>query len=79
LLKRKKDLKQKYLKIHQMCAFGDNFFTNTYKMLKIVNNIRPLALKSINIDEKLDSKREKENIDILKSLHGRIHKRVVKN
>jgi len=62
-----------------MCAFGDNFFTNTYKMLKIVNNIRPLALKSINIDEKLDSKREKENIDILKSLHGRIHKRVVKN
>ncbi len=38
LLKRKRELKQKYVKIHQICAHGDNFYSNAFKMLKIFSN-----------------------------------------
>lgn len=38
LLKRKKDLKEKYLKIYQICSYGDNFYTNIFNLLKIYSN-----------------------------------------
>ena len=45
LLRRKKDLKERYLKIHQICAYGDNFYTNAFNMLKIYANYHIYAEK----------------------------------
>ena len=44
LLKRKKDLKEKYLKMHEICSYGDNFYTNMFNLLKIYANYQISAL-----------------------------------
>lgn len=67
LLKRKKDLKLKYLKVHKICCWGDNFFTNTYKMLKIVNNYRALAYMNM-VDSKLHRQTPKQTIEAFKGM-----------
>lgn len=40
LLKRKKELRSSYSGLHSLCAKGDNFFINLFKLLKISQDYR---------------------------------------
>ena len=43
MIKRKKDLKLKYSAIYNICSTGDNFFTNMYKVIKMIANYQEIV------------------------------------
>lgn len=33
--------------VYEICSFGDNFYTNLYKFIKIISNYRSLARQAV--------------------------------
>ena len=73
-------MKSKYAKVHEICHFGDNFFTNIYKLLKIVQNYQMLSLQEGEHNNRQGDKKDKESVDLLKeNVKARAKRRIAHN
>ena len=75
LLKRKKELRLKYARVHEICSVGQNFFTNVYSVIKLVSNYRRLARSASHLfattESNARSKDMPEGLEALQSIRTR--------